>query len=118
MTIFQSGFFHLHSGSVSSWKVECDNLTEEDIRTLATIVCEHIEFSEVIGVPTGGLRLAEELKQRGYSAGTPPLIVDDVLTTGASMNEMRKQHPDSIGVGIFARGQVPAWISAIWQYGL
>lgn len=72
-------------------------------------------YGKVIGVPRGGLRLAAALlpyERLGY----PLLIVDDVLTTGISMQEMRDRFPleEAIGVVIFARGQCPDWIRPIF----
>ena len=48
------------------------------------------------------------------------MIVDDVLTTGGSMNDfMRKRHwrnpTDYIGWVVFARSQPPDWVTALFQ---
>jgi orotate phosphoribosyltransferase len=45
------------------------------------------------------------------------LIVDDVLTTGKSMEEMRKKHSNvlTIGVVLFARGKCPKWVEPIFN---
>lgn len=44
-------------------------------------------FSRVYGVPTGGERLAEALRQYSDTISTVNLVVDDVFTTGKSMQE-------------------------------
>jgi orotate phosphoribosyltransferase len=116
MSLFKFGDFHLHSGSQSFFKIDCDALTDNDIKTLAFIIQKEFRFSEVIGVPKGGIRLAEELEQYKKVYG-PLLIVDDVLTTGWSMEEERKKHPNKIitGVVIFARGFCPDWVYPLFS---
>ena len=66
------------------------------------------------GVPTGGTRLADALGPYKTDEGVD-LIVDDVLSTGASMEEARKQFLDPIGVVIFARGQCPDWVYPVFE---
>ena len=111
MSLFNSGQFRLHSGSVSSFKIDCDALTEDDWKAIAAIVGQHTKFGQVIGVPSGGLRLAEALAP--YCTSGPTLIVDDVLTTGASMREVAEglgaMHPYT-GFVLFARGPCPSWV--------
>jgi len=46
------------------------------------------------------------------------LIVDDVLTTGSSMEEVRKEmgtYYQSEGFVLFARGECPDWITPLFQ---
>lgn len=114
MALFQLGNFTLHSGKRSSWKVDCDALTDRDWQALAFIISRQVKFSSVIGVPRGGLKLASNLNKY-CQLGYPTLIVDDVLTTGASMEEVKKQIAgDAIGYVVFARGKCPDWIKALW----
>lgn len=123
--LFQLGEFTLHSGKKSNWKIDCDSLTDEDLECLAWIVVNELKlrFHRVISVPTGGNRFACKLGAfRFYGASTNVLIVDDVLTTGDSMQRtyldvLRKGYCDSdiIGVVIFARGKCPEWIRPIFQ---
>lgn len=115
MNLFKIGNFTLRSGFKSHWKIDCDALTEEDWETLAYMIHEQVEFGSVIGIPMGGLKLADALE--GYcSEGYPILIVDDVLTTGESMENMRKEVGDnSIGVVIFARGKCSDWIFPVFR---
>ena len=113
--LFQSGQFLAHSGQMLDWKVDCDALGDTDFECLAKLV--EVDFSEVIGIPRGGLCFAEALRPYISGPRNPVLIVDDVLTTGKSMNEMRDRiGSSSVGVVIFARAKPPAWVMAIWQF--
>lgn len=104
----------LHSGERSRWKIDCDALTDGDIATLADLIAERVgPFSAVEGVPNGGLRLAEALR-RYQTSHRPLLIVDDVLTTGASL-EAQRAGREAIGAVIFARREPPSWVSALFQ---
>lgn len=111
------GRFTSSSGDPLDWKIECDDLTDDDIKSIAALYVQRaIPFDEVIGVPTGGLRLEAALKPyRTQGTGTL-LIVDDVLTTGRSMNELSQKHraPFKTGFVIFARGPCPAWITPLF----
>lgn len=111
--LFVDGEFISHSGLLLPFKIDCDALTDTDLGTLAVVIWRRIvRFKAVHGVPRGGLRLASMLAQYATASTlAPDLIVDDVLTTGASMESMREAlGPNTIGVVIFARGPVPEWI--------
>ena len=112
--LFVSGVFSSSSGITLDWKIECDALTDKDIETLANVIARRVNFSRVVGVPTGGLRLATALKQ--FETRGPFLIVDDVLTTGGSMERTRAEYADheTIGVVLFARRTPPSWIKAVF----
>ena len=111
--LFQSWDFHLHSGARSTWKVECDNLTPADWETLAHMAVEVLPpFGAIEGVPRGGLALAGALQ--AHATAGPLLIVDDVLTTGASM-EAQRAGRGAIGLVVFARGRCPSWVTALWS---
>lgn len=117
MNLFQLGDFTLNSGAKSRWKLECDALSDKDIECLALMIKQLVgQFSSVEGVPRGGLRLAAALEPHRDLAG-PHLIVDDVLTTGGSMERALLKHEKSkrIGAVIFARGQCPLWVKAVFQ---
>jgi len=115
MSLFQTGNFKLHSGDMSTKFIDCDALADEDINALAVWVAERISFCWVIGIPTGGERLAKELKN--YTVfSAPTLIVDDVFTTGRSMESAKSGlRGEVIGVVIFARAKCPDWITPIFQ---
>lgn len=119
--LFALGNHELHSGKQSKWKIECDALTGEDYKTLAWIVAKDwgIVFGDVVSIPTGGNRFAEKLiKYRKREASSTILIVDDVLSTGESMNKFYDLYPMKLKIGIvvFARGKCPKWVRSIFQY--
>jgi len=114
LTLFQLGDFVSHNGNVLKWKIECEALNIYDWHCLAHII-SHIlpSFGLTEGVPRGGLMLAESLRYYIVSPG-PLLIVDDVLTTGKSMEEQRAGRA-ALGVVVFARAQCPKWITPVFQ---
>lgn len=127
MDIFQLGDFTLNSGAKSSWKLECDALTDGEINALAKMVAQMIgPFQCVVGVPRGGLRIAEALTPLRSLSG-PHLVVDDVLTTGGSIErhkdallsgiDLTDAHkpPQVVGAVVFARGQLPIWVKALFS---
>ena len=115
MTLFQTGTSKLHSGGISNFKIDCDALSGEDWRTLARIIADSFRFGKVVGIPTGGLKLAEALKPYISEGSRLTLVVDDILTTGHSMEEMRLDIPGSVwGIVVFARGRCPDWITPIF----
>lgn len=128
MNLFKSGDFTLNSGAKSKWKLECDALTDADIETLAYMIGILVgPFHSVEGIPRGGLKLAAAMEKHRYNgesfAPLPYLIVDDVLTSGGSMERRRRELANPIGltttgaaiigVVIFSRGQLPPWIKAV-----
>lgn len=116
--LFKLGDFPLHSGGRSSFFIDCDALTDEDWGALANEIENRVpHFREVIGIPTGGLKLAEALKPYRFpNPEYPILIVDGVLTTGKSMEEEKAKHYEPvIGAVVFARGNCPSWIMALFQ---
>ncbi|MBA7689649.1 hypothetical protein ES703_98157 [subsurface metagenome] len=117
MGLFQQGDFRLHSGSKSWFKIECGYLSDDDWRAIARLVAEQLDFKDAIGIPSGGLKLAEALKfYRKNTDRLPTLIVDDVLTTGASMEKERlKIAGRSIGIVLFARGKCPSWVWPVFE---
>ncbi len=120
--MFQWSEFKSHAGLTLKWKIICDALTEEDWDSLARLVASRYDFKLAVGVPQGGLAFAAALNKYAKSAhtGLPIIITDDVLTTGGSMEEVKrelvKQYNGSIlGVVLFARGQVPVWVRSIFN---
>ena len=124
--LFQLGKFILHSGEKSDFKIDCDNLTDEDLETLAWIVAREwrLEYHAVKGIWRGGSKFAEKLRRytkewNNFGENTL-LIVDDVLTTGKSMDEMYEtwRHTKSMnvkGIVIFSRGKCPSWVRPIFR---
>jgi len=117
--IFQTGEFKLHSGKNSNWKIECDNLTREDWHTLAQISSKIIgEFDKVFSCGGAADFFAQELKEFSTKTG-PSLIVDDVLTSGNTMERVKKNFQaiwniEVKGIVAFARGPCPSWITPIF----
>lgn len=114
MSLFKYGNFTTHSGLNLDWKIDCDALTDDDIYCIAIAsyaLLETINYprTEFIGIPSGGVRLANKMQELFGKpvSNEPPLIVDDVLTTGNSMKEVMSQHKDSKGLVIFARAPTP-----------
>lgn len=123
MNLFQQGNFTLHSGEEVWFKINCDALTNEDLDTLALLVAEDSRigsFAVVEGVPTGGLRFAKALERYALSEyanvqNPRVLIVDDVLTTGNSMEEQRAERDKVQDVVIFAREKSPDWVVPLFS---
>lgn len=118
MNLFQLGNFTLHSGQPSRWKIEMDALTPDDWGCLAVMMMDTLKpypaFSEIIGVPRGGLPLARafgECRLAMYPR-SPRLIVDDVLTTGKSITALMQ--PGDLGWVVFARGPCPPGVRALF----
>jgi len=114
--LFQLGTFDANSGTVLPWRIECDNLMPEDWECLAAMLVEMVgPFGKVEGVSGGGLPFANAL-QRYVTEECPLLIVDDVLTTGASMEKAREGNTPSFGAVVFSRGPItPTWITPIFR---
>ena len=78
-------------------------------------------FKEAIGIPRGGTKLGSLLNQYGTGKREDPIcIVDDVLTTGGSMDEFLQKRQwrnptDYIGWVVFARTKTPKWVTALFQ---
>lgn len=108
--------FIRHSGGLADFKVECDNLTDEEIETFAFLIKDKFKnIGKVIPVPRGGLRIASALEKFSVPATGRTFIVDDVATTGNSMTEYREGFGD-IGVVLFWIGgkECPAWIRPVF----
>lgn len=109
--LFQLGQFKLHSGETSNWKIECDALSMWEWEAIATMFLPILPaFGSVVGIPRGGVPLARALIQHETQGCKQTLLVDDVLTTGGSMERGRLLYPGAIGAVLFARGPVPKWI--------
>lgn len=122
MALFQSGNFTLHSGKQSDYKIDCDALYDADWQTIARMVAKLVRpFKSVEGIPRGGLRLAHYLTPLCLPDAEDHLVVDDVLTTGTSINKAMTDYllynPGSVVVGavVFARGPCPPGVVAVCQ---
>lgn len=122
MTLFSSGKFKSHSGIELPFKIDCDYLNNEDIECIAEYIASKCSFGMVFGIPSGGDRLTEALEQ--YVKPDAPfnvLIIDDVLTTGSSMEYEKASMPDQvhpddiIGWVIFARVEPAQWINYMFK---
>lgn len=120
--LFLPGEFSTHSGQTLPWKIECDSLTNTEIGLFADLILKMFpeSFTAVVGIPRGGLRLASAILDRiGPVGGLPArvLLVDDVLTTGKSMESERRKIAGAIvsGTVMFARGSCPDWIRPVFM---
>jgi hypoxanthine phosphoribosyltransferase len=119
--LFEKKKFISHSGEQLDFKIECDALNKKDIETLAYIIQKKFKFKEAIGIPNGGKKLALELHKYVDKKSKYVLIVDDVLTTGNSMRECKKEvlnrydELSIIGIVLFARSKPEYWIYPIFQ---
>ena len=122
--LFVEEDFTGHSGGQLHWKIEMDVLENAEWKCIARMIMEYETrpFQAVIGIPRGGLTLSSYLNE--YSTQNPKdpyLIVDDVLTTGGSMNYFveqyfRNREPNEyFGWVVFARKQPASWIKALFQ---
>ena len=120
--LFQSVDFKSHSGLELKWKIECDALSDPEWFTISQMIMEiSVPFKEAIGIPRGGTKLGNLLNQYGTGKREDPvLLVDDVLTTGESMNEFKRKRQwrnpvKYIGWVVFARNKCPDWVTALFQ---
>lgn len=127
MNLLNIGSFILRSGQKTRFKIDCDALTDADWDAIAALVVSQYQFSEVAGIPRGGTKLAERLIPHINNTSDTVLIVDDVLTTGTSVVELRKKlgfsehthhhidDPDHkstrtcLGFAVFQRGETGLW---------
>jgi hypothetical protein len=76
-------------------------------------------FQSAIGIPRGGVMLGSYLNEYStQNPNDPYLIVDDVLTTGGSMEVFRKEHfsgKETFAWVVFGRGFPPQWCRALFQ---
>ncbi len=123
MDLFQSVNFKSHSGLNLTWKIEMDALSEQDWFTIKKMIMEITPpFREAVGIPRGGVKLGDLLNEHATGKeGDPICIVDDVLTTGGSMEYFLSQYQrnrrpfTAIGWVVFARTQCPPWVKALFQ---
>jgi hypoxanthine phosphoribosyltransferase len=92
MSLFHKEDFKSSAGLDLTWKIECDALTDDDWECIAHMIMERTKpFRCVVGIERGGTKLAKLLDKYSTEEYLDPVcIVDDVLTTGNSMEECRK----------------------------
>lgn len=81
--------FRLSSGGQSFYRLEADTSQEdpETLEAMASIIAANVPpFDEVVGVPRGGLALAAALGIYCIPGADCVLFVDDVWTTGGSLD--------------------------------
>ena len=114
VNLFKAGPTTLHSGQQSNFKIDCDALTDADIDALAGQLREILpSFGSVEGVPSGGLRIAAAMQKFAEAGNSRLVIVDDVLTTGSSM-EVHRAGRDAYGAVLFVRGIKPKWVASLF----
>lgn len=116
MSLFQARTFVGHAGGVLDWKIDCDYLNSLDIACFAQLIARRVKFSYIWGIPRGGIMLYNALRDYANPSARDVLIVDDVLTTGKSMEHMKHTiggvtaEENIKGIVIFARGPCPSWV--------
>ena len=88
----------LHSGEKTFWKIECDSLTDIQVDWLCDMIFRaSFPFRRALGVPRGGERFANKLNimltRTAIPQNSPLLIVDDVYTTGKSIQDFLLNFP-------------------------
>jgi len=128
--LFQWGDFTLHSGEKSWWRIDCDNMNDSELAIIARLMANKVGLFNGVSIPNSHPGSAvHRLKQYVYEHAEPRimsegiiyLVVDDVLTTGSSMEERRSSIlkggniAEVKGTVIFARGKCPEWVTPIFQ---
>ena len=121
--LFQSVNLKSHSGLDLTWKIEMDALQDGEWFTIKKMIMERTPpFKEAVGIPRGGIKLGDLLNEHSTGREEDPIcIVDDVLTTGSSMEYFLNQYErnrrpfTAIGWVVFARNPCPSWVTALFQ---
>lgn len=116
--LFRYGAFTLHSGLPTQFLINCAALSDRDLAALAQLAAPALRpFGSVFGIPRGGVRFARALEPYLSEDGKGPrLVVDDVLTTGSSFDDVWE--PNDKGVVIFNRGMPREGVLSIFSmYG-
>lgn len=117
--LFQRGDFTLASGQRAHWKIECDALTPDDWAGLAAMLIDYLPhpFGSVRGVPRGGVPFEQALWWHATPGAKRVLVVDDVWTTGGSMQRFIDRtglyHVPLMRAVAFARNPVPDGVTAL-----
>ena len=94
MDLFQSVNFKSHSGLDLTWKIEMDALGDAEWVAVSKMIMERTPpFREAVGIQRGGVKLGDLLNEHATGNEEDPIcIVDDVLTTGNSMEYFLTQY--------------------------
>lgn len=120
----------LHSGGKSHWLVRSDLMFADEHLRKAVISFWGLVLSRlrprpafVLGVPRGGVPWAKALAQRIEAIYIEPdgeipeegevVVVDDVVTTGHSLNEFRPDIPVRVSLAVVSRGSKS--VGAAWM---
>lgn len=116
MTIFNYGNYTLPSGGRSRWKLDLSELNDEEWVEIADIAIRCLPlFGSVESVPTGGDKLANILHAHRRKDHPNILIVEDVITTGQSMELIRDGRDDAVGLAVFSRmNPPPPWVTPLF----
>lgn len=88
MSLFIKKNFISAAGLPLDFKIDCDDLSWSDYETLAYMASKLIgPFGNVYGVPSGGIEFAIALIPYKTPNHNGNLIVDDVYTTGKSLDK-------------------------------
>jgi hypothetical protein len=117
VTLFRKGEFTSAAGLELPFKIECDALSSEDWECIAYVGSKMLRpFGRVIGVPRGGLALAEAMRPYVTPGSLVPLVVDDVWTTGKSLSAAAPGCP-WLGFVAFSRGALAPNVKAFATIG-
>jgi hypothetical protein len=118
VTLFRRGAFTSAAGVRLAWKIECDALDAQDWECIAYVGSKMLRpFGRVVGVPRGGLALADAMRPYVTPGSLVPLVVDDVWTTGTSLCAAAPVGP-WLGFVAFARGPLARNVTAFATIGV
>ena len=115
--MFRLGEYKSRSGRMLPYKVECNDLTYEDMIAIADHIKRNYEFGAIYAMSENMIPITKMLKEH-MSCHRTILVLDDVLTTGETFKTFKNTYKgkfDIIGVVIFARGKCPSWVKPIWR---
>ncbi len=109
----------LFSDSYLDCVIDCRTLSEADWSCIARQVTKrHVPFGRVVSASEGGENLVQALEPHQDPTSGYVLVVDDVLTTGSSMEEARRKLVaggthinDVLGFVFCARASCPSWVT-------
>jgi orotate phosphoribosyltransferase len=109
MNLFRLGRYTLHSGAESFYKVECEAFSPDDWKCLAYLLaCRLPPFGAAVGVPRGGLPLADALGDYVTPGHPLTVVADDVYTTGNSLRAVRASvSGEHVAAVVFGRNPAP-----------